>query len=865
MVSSAASGPSRSRVPFASVGAAAVVAIVLAVLLHHHARGRLPLALQHVPIAAADVREDSGRGFVVALGTDWLSSHARPSPARLLEDGRELGPANALHDAIRQQGGGRFSLWHGNLYFSSSDGSDPRQNGRRYEIVWPTPVAAGWRHGSTALAVLLALLAAWLGRRAVAAAAAACDRVAGPCAAALRRLGGADEPRRAWWLAAGIGLLAVAVRAVDHLLLQADLAGHISGALVMGVPFSDAQGWDNQGASIMAGHGLVGMWSARRPFYAFVLGALYTWTGPSVLAVVVLHALVGGLTSALVCRIGQRAVHPAIGLVAGVAFAFDPVSLEYSNYVLTETVGTFLFVLSLHQLIVAVQERRNAAAWWGGVAFVLSNLTRTLTLPAMPLLALLLWWRGAANGRGWRRGAWLAASFTAGFVLPLGAWIVRQHAVHDLTTISDNTASGLYAAASPTHGTWSSMVDREADLAGVPNEIKPRYDWFMARFRAELAADPTVYARNVAASAWVALGGLGQTPLPVRWLLAALVAYLWFSRLPACGGHALRRVAWTAASAALLAVVVLVEGPFAAGAGLLGLLLATVWRPDRAMSLALAGHVGTIAAVALFALGSDHRLLLMTSWLQPIGLGAFVYVVGTACLRRLAGAAAPAVPVPAAPVAAWAPRVQRFAIVAVLVFAVANLLWLAWRNYAQPEPLRPPLPRPVAASAQALVARVAELRPDWIRADERQPEGWYRHSPNLHEQIERHGGLVVAFARLARHRYPVAAETRVTHWSRMFDPRPYDRLFTYAETSLPDGVRGPACTVLVEPLPPAELTQVALVGRADVDADWIIEECCLEVLAWVPVADDGTFDPQAVQLAGVPEHVRRVDALRRAP
>jgi hypothetical protein len=52
----------------------------------------------------------------------------------VIEDGRPLGPAHSFHDTIRNQGRGRFSHWHSGLYFSTSDGSDPRANGRVYEL-----------------------------------------------------------------------------------------------------------------------------------------------------------------------------------------------------------------------------------------------------------------------------------------------------------------------------------------------------------------------------------------------------------------------------------------------------------------------------------------------------------------------------------------------------------------------------------------------------------------------------------------------------------------------------------------------------------------------------------------------------------
>jgi SAM-dependent methyltransferase len=78
---------------------------------------------------------ESGFAFMARTNRPALSAHARPSSARVLEDGRPLpGPANALHDDIRQIGRGCFSFWHDYLYFAASDNTDPRTNGRSYEI-----------------------------------------------------------------------------------------------------------------------------------------------------------------------------------------------------------------------------------------------------------------------------------------------------------------------------------------------------------------------------------------------------------------------------------------------------------------------------------------------------------------------------------------------------------------------------------------------------------------------------------------------------------------------------------------------------------------------------------------------------------
>jgi len=67
----------------------------------------------------------------------------RRSFLRLYENGQPLGPAHSYHDRIRDDGEGRYSHWGEFLYFSSSDGTDPNRNGRRYtyrlDVPAPTP------------------------------------------------------------------------------------------------------------------------------------------------------------------------------------------------------------------------------------------------------------------------------------------------------------------------------------------------------------------------------------------------------------------------------------------------------------------------------------------------------------------------------------------------------------------------------------------------------------------------------------------------------------------------------------------------------------------------------------------------------
>jgi hypothetical protein len=57
------------------------------------------------------------------------------SPIILYENDRPLGPAHTYHQDIVDLGGGRYSHWSGlGLVFSTSDGSNPNQNWKRYSV-----------------------------------------------------------------------------------------------------------------------------------------------------------------------------------------------------------------------------------------------------------------------------------------------------------------------------------------------------------------------------------------------------------------------------------------------------------------------------------------------------------------------------------------------------------------------------------------------------------------------------------------------------------------------------------------------------------------------------------------------------------
>jgi Methyltransferase domain len=83
----------------------------------------------------------TGHSWIVPLAglagqaNRYLANHTdvwARSPLVVHEDGVPLGPAHSPPDRIRDEGGGRFNHWYGQLLFSTSDNSDPNTNGRSY-------------------------------------------------------------------------------------------------------------------------------------------------------------------------------------------------------------------------------------------------------------------------------------------------------------------------------------------------------------------------------------------------------------------------------------------------------------------------------------------------------------------------------------------------------------------------------------------------------------------------------------------------------------------------------------------------------------------------------------------------------------
>lgn len=105
--------------------------------------------LNDLPPVPSVIIKEGGACYVINFWSDFPPDTMEcpvQSALQLFEDGAPLGPAHSPHVDIRRVGRGRYShwgctsecsngLWRGALYFSTSDCTDPRTNGRTYSLL----------------------------------------------------------------------------------------------------------------------------------------------------------------------------------------------------------------------------------------------------------------------------------------------------------------------------------------------------------------------------------------------------------------------------------------------------------------------------------------------------------------------------------------------------------------------------------------------------------------------------------------------------------------------------------------------------------------------------------------------------------
>jgi tetratricopeptide (TPR) repeat protein len=153
----------------------------------------------------------------------------------------------------------------------------------------------------------------------------------------------------------------------------------------------------------------------RESGYAFFLAALYRVFGESFTAVRLVQAVLGGLTSLLVYRIGATLFNRAAGAVAGVIFSLMSLAIFFTGELNETTLLVFLVVLSSYLLLRASKGGNLLLCLLSGLILGAAFLTKFTAIAALIAWALQLLFEGKPRLRA---GALLVI---VGFiVIPVG-------------------------------------------------------------------------------------------------------------------------------------------------------------------------------------------------------------------------------------------------------------------------------------------------------------------------------------------------------------------------------------------------------------------------------------------------------------
>lgn len=197
-------------------------------------------------------------------------------------------------------------------------------------------------------------------------------------------------------------------------------------------PISDFYGYDTTAAHWLEtgeyrylGRDLL---AYRPPGYIGFLALIYATFGHSWAAAGYVQAVLSALIAGLLVVLGGRTVSPRVGVVAGVLYAFWPISIVYVPCLASDNLAAFLIVAGLTALHAAHEHdglRRTIWASLSGAAYGALFLTRPAMVFLLPAWVILATYDPAR--RRWRPGT-LAICLAASYIVA-SPWLIRNYSL----------------------------------------------------------------------------------------------------------------------------------------------------------------------------------------------------------------------------------------------------------------------------------------------------------------------------------------------------------------------------------------------------------------------------------------------------
>lgn len=191
------------------------------------------------------------------------------------------------------------------------------------------------------------------------------------------------------------------------------------------IPVSDT--YDYQIAARMAHDPgwLTTPFSPKAPGYLMLLAGAFSIFGVSWWTAIGLNALLGGLTTFFLYRIGEMRIGPRAGLVAAIWLGLTAHQIIFASFAMRDVTVVLLFTWFVYALATPFQRMRSAL--WLAFLYTLLIMTEPFFLVLLPLLLLYLAFYATGHRVLSLQYVFLFAVFFLFLNIP---WTVRNYAVY---------------------------------------------------------------------------------------------------------------------------------------------------------------------------------------------------------------------------------------------------------------------------------------------------------------------------------------------------------------------------------------------------------------------------------------------------
>ena len=166
--------------------------------------------------------------------------------------------------------------------------------------------------------------------------------------------------------------------------------------------------------------------SPKAPGYLMLLASAFSIFGVSWWTAVGLNALLAGLTTFFIYRIGEKRIGPSAGLMAAVWFGLSAHQILFTSFAIRDTLVTLLFTWFIHALIKPFWRMRTAL--WLAFLYTMLVMTEPFFLVLLPVVLIYLGFFATHHRVLSFQYAVLFAAFFLFLNIP---WTVRNYAVYE--------------------------------------------------------------------------------------------------------------------------------------------------------------------------------------------------------------------------------------------------------------------------------------------------------------------------------------------------------------------------------------------------------------------------------------------------